>query len=499
METDKTKRPAVVVVMGHIDHGKSTLLDYIRKTNVTGGEAGGITQHISSYVVEHKNEKGEMEKITFLDTPGHAAFTSIRERGALVADIAILVVSAEDSVKTQTLEALKTITDSGIPYVVAINKIDKAGANPEKTKLDLVTAGVYLEGMGGDISYAEISAKVGTGIDHLLELILLVAEVSDFTYDPKAKAEGIIIESKLDPKRGVQASLIAKEGTLNKGDFVLVGEAICSTKILENYLGKQIDSVSASIPFALTGFDALPPVGAIFTSYSSKKEAEAARADQTKNPRKYDQQVLGNPNATAKVVPLILRADTAGSLEAIEKELEKIVTEDITFKITSKGIGNINENDMKLAVADPNMLVIGFHVKADPNAVDMHLKNNSFMEVFNIIYKLTERLAAILEERRPRKQFEEVIGTIKILKVFSRTKERQVVGGRVTSGRVTSNAHFRILRREEEVSRGSIVGMQVAKISAKVAEENTECGLLVESKFEVAPGDVLECIVSTTK
>ncbi|HRH31253.1 MAG TPA: hypothetical protein PK950_01150, partial [Candidatus Paceibacterota bacterium] len=185
--------------------------------------------------------------------------------------------------------------------------------------------------------------------------------------------------------------------------------------------------------------------------------------------------------------------------EAIEKELEKIVTEDITFKITSKGIGNINENDMKLAVADPNMLVIGFHVKADPNAVDMHLKNNSFMEVFDIIYKLTERLAGILEERRPRKQFEEVIGTIKILKVFSRTKERQVVGGRVTSGRVTSNAHFRILRREEEVSRGSIVGMQVAKISAKVAEENTECGLLVESKFEVAPGDVLECIVSTTK
>lgn len=275
METNRTKRPAVVVVMGHIDHGKSTLLDYIRKSNVTAGEAGGITQHISSYVVEHPNEKGEMEKITFLDTPGHAAFTRIRERGALVADIAILVVSAEDSVKPQTIEALKTITESGTPFIVAINKIDKPGANPEKTKIDLNTAGVYLEGFGGDVPFAEISAKTGEGIPHLLELILLVTDLTGFTYDPKAQAEGIVIESKLDAKRGMSASLIAKEGTLNKGDFVLVGSAICGTRIMENYLGKQMDSAPASIPFALTGFDQLPQVGAIFTSYASKKRSRS--------------------------------------------------------------------------------------------------------------------------------------------------------------------------------------------------------------------------------
>lgn len=499
METNRTKRPAVVVVMGHIDHGKSTLLDYIRKSNITEGEAGGITQHISAYVVEHPNEKGEMEKITFLDTPGHAAFTRIRERGAAVADIAILVVSAEDSVKTQTLEALKTIQESGIPYIVAINKIDRPGANPEKTKIDLAEAGVYLEGFGGDVPYAEISAKVGTGIPHLLELILLVTDLAGFSYNPKTNAEGIVIESKLDAKRGISASLIGKDGTLNKGDFVLVGEAICGTRIMENYLGKALDVAPASIPFALTGFDELPPVGSVFTSYGTKKEAEAAREEKTKGPRKIEQQVLGTPTATTKIVPVILRSDTAGSLEAIEKELEKIVTSEITFKITAKGIGNINEYDMKLAAADPTTLVVGFHVKADPNAVEMQLKNGSFMEVFDIIYRLTERLAGILEERRPRKEFDEVIGTIKILKVFSRTKEKQVVGGRVTTGKVTDRAHFRILRREEEVSRGHIVGLQVAKQSAKTAEEGTECGILVESKIEVAPGDVLECIVATTK
>ncbi len=499
MEHTRSKRPAVVVVMGHIDHGKSTLLDFIRKSNVTAGEAGGITQHISSYVVEQPNEKGVLEKITFLDTPGHAAFTRIRERGAQVADIAILVVSAEDSVKAQTLEALATIKESGIPYIVAINKIDRPAANVEKTKLDLAEAGVYVEGYGGDIPYAEISAKVGTGIPHLLELILLVSEMADFTYDAQAQSEGIVIESKLDPKRGISASLIGKDGTLHKGDFVLVGTAICSTRIVENYLGKTIDTVPASIPFALTGFDELPSVGSIFTSYATKKEAEAARDEITKNPRKTDQQVLGTPHATTKIVPIIIRADTAGSLEALEKELEKIVSEEITLKITAKGIGNINEYDMKLAVADPTTLVVGFHVKADPNAVDMQLKNNSFLETFDIIYKLTERIAGILEERRPRKQFEEVIGTIKILKTFSRTKERQVVGGRVTSGRATDRSTIRILRRDDEVSRGHIVGLQVSKISAKEAQEGTECGVLVESKIEVAPGDVLECIITTTK
>ncbi|MEN9582784.1 MAG: translation initiation factor translation initiation factor [Candidatus Parcubacteria bacterium] len=499
MPDKKTKRPAVVVVMGHIDHGKSTLLDYIRKSNVAGGEAGGITQHISAYVVEHPNEKGEVEKITFLDTPGHAAFTRIRERGAAVADIAILVVSAEDSVKTQTLEALATIKESNTPFIVAINKIDRPAANPEKTKIDLNEAGVYLEGYGGDIPYAEISAKTGAGIPHLLELILLVAELADFKYDPKKQAEGIVVESRLDPKRGISASFIIKEGVLHKGDYILVGNAICGTRIMENYLGKQITEAEASTPVSLTGFDELPPVGSVFVSFSSKKEAETARDEQTKGPRNVDQQILGKPGAHAKIIPLILRADTSGSLDAIEKEIEKIVNEDITFKIAAKGIGNINEFDMKLASADPSALVVGFHVKVDSGAEDLKMKNNGFVETFDIIYKLTERLAGILETERPRKQIEEVTGTIKILKTFSRTKERQVVGGRITVGKCTDRSQIRVLRRDEEICRGHIVGLQVSKISAKEALEGTECGVLVESKIEIAAGDMLECITTTTK
>lgn len=500
MEKNKTKRPAVVVVMGHIDHGKSTLLDFIRKSNIVDKEAGGITQHISAYVVEHPNEKGELEKITFLDTPGHAAFTRIRERGAAVADIAILVVSAEDSVKTQTLEALKTIRESATPFIVAINKIDRPGANPEKTKIDLSEAGVYLEGYGGDIPYAEISAKVGTGIPHLLELILLVAEISGFTYNPKMSAEGIVIESKLDPKRGISASLIVKDGTLEKGDFVLVGNAICGTRIMENFLGKQIPSAIASTPVALTGFDELPPVGAIFTSYKSKKEAEKARAENTSGPRNLDQQVLGeNTNGETKIIPLILRADTAGSLDALEKEIAKIVNEDITFKVAAKGIGNINEFDLKLASADKSALVVGFHVKVDSNAKEQQMKNENFVETFDIIYKLTEKLAEILEKERPRKDVEEQYGALKVLKTFSRTKEKQVVGGKVTSGKINSHSLFRILRREEEIGRGKIVGLQVAKVSAKEALEGTECGVQLESKLEIAPGDVIECISTVTK
>ncbi len=500
MEKNKMKRPPVVVVMGHIDHGKSTLLDFIRKSNIVEGEAGGITQHISAYVVEHPNEHGELEKITFLDTPGHAAFTRIRERGAAVADIAILVVSAEDSVKTQTVEALKTIRESGTPFIVAINKIDRPGANPEKTKLDLNGAGVFLEGYGGDIPFSEISAKVGTGIPHLLELILLVAEMAGFTYDPKTQAEGIVVESKLDPKRGISASLIVKEGTLLKGDFVLVGDAICGTRIMENFLGKQISEAIASTPVALTGFDELPPVGAVFTSYKSKKEAELARSSKTKGPRNLDQQVLGaGTNSTTKIIPLILRADTAGSLDAIEKEIGKLVNEEITFKIAAKGIGNINEFDMKLASADPTALVVGFNVKIDPNAVDQQQKNNGFVEIFDVIYKLTDRLSAVLEEKRPRKEIEELSGSLKILKTFSRTKEKQVVGGRVLSGKMTNHSVVRILRREEEIGRGRIVGLQVAKVSAKEALEGTECGVQMESKFEVAAGDVLECITTMIK
>src|SRR3972149_5703807 len=356
-------RPPVVVVMGHIDHGKSKLLDYIRKTNVVDQEAGGITQHISAYEVTHKDEKGEDRKITFLDTPGHEAFSKMRSRGAVAGDIAILVVSAEDSVKAQTVEALQTIKESKIPYIVAINKIDKPGANPEKTKMDLIEKEVYLEGFGGQVPYVEISAKIGTGVDHLLDLILLVADLNEFKGDMNKSASGYVLEANLDPKRGISATLIIKEGVLEKTMFVVAGPAMSGTRIMENFLGKTADKLSFSSPVRITGWSALPEVGQVFSSFNKKKEAEAAaenfgssRSD-LKNSKRSD--LFPPAGAEMKLVPILIKADVSGSLEAIEKELAKIAKENISYKIIQRGVGSISENDLKMAASDKDAIILG--------------------------------------------------------------------------------------------------------------------------------------------
>ncbi len=272
LKTTEKIRPPVVVVMGHVDHGKSTLLDYIRKSNIVLSEAGGITQHISAYEVATKDDSGENRLITFLDTPGHEAFSKMRTRGAAAADIAILVVSAEDSVKAQTLEAYNTIVESGIPYIVAINKIDRPNANVEKTKMDLVEKGIYLEGMGGDIPFVPISAKAGTGIDELLNMIILVADLNEFKGNPTINATGVVIEVKREPKRGISATCVIKNGTLKSGMFVATGKAIVTTRIVENFKGLPIKEATFSSPIKLTGFESMPEVGGIFYSFKTKKE-----------------------------------------------------------------------------------------------------------------------------------------------------------------------------------------------------------------------------------
>ena len=270
---NKIERPPVVVVMGHVDHGKSTLLDYIRKTNLAEKEAGGITQKISAYEVIHKDEKGVNKKITFLDTPGHEAFSKMRTRGAEVADIAILVVSAEDGVKMQTIEAWKTIVESKIPCIVAINKIDKPSANVEKTKTELAENEIYLENYGGKIPFAEISAVTGKGVDNLLLLINILAELENFTGNNNEAATGLVIETDLDPKRGIEATLIIKNGTLEKGMTVAVGESTCSTRMMENFLGKSVAKATFSSPIRLVGFDTIPKIGTEFKSFEKKQDA----------------------------------------------------------------------------------------------------------------------------------------------------------------------------------------------------------------------------------
>ena len=358
---DKTKtnpkvRPPVVVVMGHVDHGKSTLLDYIRKSNIVDNEAGGITQHISAYEVITKDDKGENRLITFLDTPGHEAFSKMRTRGAEVADIAILVVSAEDSVKAQTLEAYNTIIESKIPYIVAINKIDRPNANIEKTKMDLAEKGIYLEGMGGDIPFVLISAKDGTGVNELLDMIILVSDMQTFTGDSTVNASGIIMEANREPKRGISATCIIKNGTLKSGMFVVAGTAIVNTYIMENFLGKTIREATFSSPIRLVGFESMPEVGSVFQSFKTKKEAEnyiklSVIVPTSKGVRVPTVNVGSlSTGKVSKIIPIIIKTDVMGTIEAIEKEISKLENEEISFKIISKGVGAINESDLKWVI-----------------------------------------------------------------------------------------------------------------------------------------------------
>jgi translation initiation factor IF-2 len=493
----KTNRPPVVVVMGHVDHGKSTLLDYIRKSNIVDGEAGGITQHISAYEVTHKDEKGIDQKITFLDTPGHEAFSKMRARGASAADIAILVVSAEDSVKAQTLEAYNTIIESKVPYIVAINKIDKPNANIEKTKMDLVEKGIYLEGMGGDIPFVPISAKAGTGISDLLDMILLVADMNAYSGDKNLGASGVIIEANRDPKRGITATCLIKNGTVKNGMFVVAGNAMVATRIMENFLGKPIKEATFSSPIRLVGFDSMPEVGSTFDTFESKKEAEKFQVEMRELVNKKAN--TKTERFEGKVIPIIVKTDVAGTAEALEKEMAKLNTPEISFKIISCGVGAISETDLKMASSDKESVVVGFTVKLDAGARDLNETLKVNVQTFDIIYKLTDWLKELVEERRPRSETQEVTGAVKILKTFSATKDKQVIGGRVTEGRITLGGVVRIMRRDNEIGRGKIVELQAGKIKSKEVMEGNECGMQVESKIEISGGDVLEAFTTVIK
>jgi translation initiation factor IF-2 len=487
-------RPPVVVVMGHVDHGKSTLLDYIRKTNVVSGEIGGITQCISAYEVSHKDESGKKRLITFLDTPGHEAFSRIRTRGAQAADIAILVVSAEDSVKTQTLEAFHSIKDSGIPYIVAINKIDKQNVNIDKVKNDLLEEGIYLEGMGGDIPFVLISAKTGQGIPELLDLIVLLADLENFTGDPNLNAEGIVIEANCEPKRGISAVCLIKNGTLKSGMFVIANDAIATTRIMENFLNQSVHEISFSSPVILYGFNKLPEVGSTFTSFNSKKDAEKhiIQMNYPCSSHKLDSSQIAE---NCKIVPIIVKSDLVGSGEAIEKEIEKLNDQDLFFKVIDKGVGAINESDLKMASINKDSIIVGFKTKIDNGAKDLNESLKVHVELFDIIYKLTDWLKELKEERRPRQETIEITGTLKVLKTFGQTKNKQIVGGKVVSGRISNGANIKIIRRSTEIGTGKIVELQTNKIKAKEILEGSDCGIQVESKIDIAEGDALEAFI----
>jgi len=487
------ERPPIVAVLGHVDHGKSTLLDFIRKSNVVAGEAGGITQHVAAYEVVHK-----AKRITFIDTPGHAAFSAIRSRGASVADIAILVVAADDGVKAQTLEALKSIRDAGTPFIVAINKIDKPNANIERTQATLAEQGVYLEKLGGDVPWSAVSAKNGTGVEELLDLILLVAEVEEFSGDPTRAARGYVLEAHRDQKRGLAATLVITEGTLRSGMAVLAGRGIAPVRIMEDHTGATLKEASFSTPVTLVGFDEMPEAGAEFSSFKNKREAElgrpaAARASQTRTETSDDE-------TGPFMMPLIIRADVSGSLEAISHELAVLGDEHKRIQIVQTGIGNISENDVNTALAGAvPATVIGFNVTVDPIAEALARERGVRIELFTVIYKLSERAQEILDQTAPKRLVEEIVGRAKVLKHFSSRKDEQVVGAKVLTGYLARKSHVRVMRREANLGAGKIKNIQSNKQDVERIESDREFGAQIEVPFDIMPGDTLECIVQAMK
>lgn len=490
-----TNRPPVVAVMGHIDHGKSTLLDYIRKTNTTAKEAGGITQRMSAYKVARKNEKGENVSITFLDTPGHESFKTLRARGAQVADIAILVVAADEGVKPQTLEALKSITDANLPYIIAINKIDRPNANVDRTKQNLAENGIYVEGWGGDISFVPVSAITGEGVNNLLDMVLLSAELLDLKADLNTPATGVIIEAQNSKTKGITATLIIKNGVLKSGSCVVCEESFAPTRIMEDFEGKKVNEGLPSDPIRVVGFDSLPHVGSLFSVCENKKEAEKICEECRLNKGRGDDHMeIGGGGENSITIPLIIKASTTDVIEAIIHEIQKIKNDRVVLKVISKGVGFISENDVKLAITKEGTLVLGFDTQTDASAKALAERHNVIVQSFNIIYKLAEWLQEFMIEHTPKMKIEEVKGKVKVLKFFSKTKDKQVIGCRVETGSVALNDEVKIMRREAYIGKGKIKALQQMKNEVKEVKEVNECGVMIESKFEVAPGDYLESV-----
>lgn len=488
--TEKEPRPPVIAVMGHIDHGKSSLLDYIRKTKVVESEAGGITQHLSAYEVTHAAKEGESRKITFLDTPGHEAFQKMRSRGSAVADIAILVVSSEDGVKPQTLDAHRAIIEGNIPFVVALTKIDKPSANVERAKASLLENGIYLEGMGGDIPFVPISSKSGEGIPELLDVVLLLADLAELSGTPAHPAAGIVIESHTDPKKGIAATLIVKDGTLKSGQYVVAGKSIAPTRLMADFAGKNIKSASLSSPVTISGFSGLPAIGTEFVSFDDKREAEEyARSAEDAAPDSAEEH-----HKKKITLALVVKADVSGSIEAIEHELLKRNDDDVEVRIVARGVGTITENDVKFAGSEGKGAVIGFNTAPDNAALEWSRRLSIEIATFSVIYKLGEwvdrQIEAIREELAPF----EPSGHAKVLKIFSASKQGQLVGARVEAGVIRAGFPCTIVRDGEIVEKGRIESIRVVKDEVAEVLSGKECGAVVLAGTPIMAGDIIESL-----
>jgi len=480
-----TSRPPVVVVLGHVDHGKSSLLEAIRDFEITAKESGGITQHVGAYEVEHNGKK-----ITFIDTPGHEAFSAIRARGAQIADIAILVVDAADAVQPQTKEAVAVIKKSEVPMVVALNKIDKPTADPEKIKRELAKIDVIVESMGGKIPSAEISAKTKQGINDLLELILLVAEMSDIKADLKAPAEGVVIESYLDRFKGSVATLIVINGILNKKDIIGTSSAFAKIKNLENFQGKSIEKAYPSQPVIVLGCEKCPGVGERFKQYATIEEAQK---DIKKPESKETHSSVIAVEPDQKVLNIILKADVLGSLGAIEGVLKNLPQDKVVLRILKSETGDINDSDVKLGEMSRGQ-IIGFRVKVNPSIIQSFKKDKekkAKIKTFDVIYNLIQEVRQMMEKTLAPKVLRQDIGKVKTLVVFWGEKNRQIVGGKIIEGEVKKGLKIDVLRDKEKAGEGKIVNLQRNKKDIDRLVKGDECGVLFEGNTKIQEGDVL--------
>jgi len=486
-EEDLKQRPPIVAVMGHVDHGKTSLLDHIRKTNVVSGEAGAITQHIGAYQVK-KNGK----LITFLDTPGHEAFSEMRARGANVTDIIVLVVAADDGVKPQTIEVINRAKFTSTPIIIAINKIDKEDANIPRIKQELADHGVLTEDWGGKTIAIPISARSGAGIDELLEMILLAAEVENFRANPNGKTLGTVIESHLSQGKGPIASVIIQNGCLHVGDIVSIGSSYGRVRQLEDDRGKKMKEAMPSTPVQISGISDVPQAGDILKVMDNMEEAKNAAfvVQHKERLRRISKQKIVT-DANSKSLNLVLKTDVQGSLEAIKQSLDKLKNDEVKISILSEGVGEITDNDITLA-ASAHATVVAFNAKANSKVLSLAKQLHVAIDSYDIIYELIEDITTAVVKMLSPELIRTSLGNGKILKIFMTDKKEVIIGGKVETGFIKKSAKIKIMRGDIDLGTGEILELQQSKVQAKEVEANNEFGMKLKTTVKIQEGDKIE-------
>ena len=496
---DTEERCPVVCVMGHVDHGKTSILDRIRNAHVTAGEAGGITQHIGAYQVRY-----EGKDITFLDTPGHEAFTAMRARGANITDIAILVVAADDGIMPQTVESINHAKAAGITVIVAINKMDKEGANPDRIKEELTKYGMVCEEWGGDVICVPVSAKTGEGIDDLLENILLVAETSELKANPDRRAKGTVVEARLDKGRGPIATLLVQNGTLHVGDVIIAGTAVGRVRVMTNDKGQAVESAGPSVPVEITGLAEVPEAGDTFNAVEDERLAREL-VEQRKHEAKqakfneYQKVTLDNlfsqiEQGEMKELSLIVKADVQGSVEAVTQSLEKLSNDEVRVRVIHGGVGGIKESDVMLASAS-NAIIIGFNVRPDQTAEEFAARDKVDIRTYRVIYDAIEEIETAMKGMLAPKFREVVMGRIEVRQVYKISNVGAVAGAYVLNGKVTRQCEIRVVRDGIVIAEDKMSSLKRFKDDVKEVGESYECGITLEKFRDFKEGDIFEAFI----